>query len=163
MSLHACIGCGGLFERTEGPVHDYMESSPACWASFGEVLAREYADPSLMRVHRLSVDAYAVQHPGGTSRQAIQSVGLHLVRLCLILERGWSAENANAAMLRASRHKASMFRLPRPSTLGGITVADVVAAADAAGHRAAVLLWADSAWQAWKACHPIVRGWADAA
>ncbi|MDZ7628938.1 MAG: DUF5946 family protein [Parvularculaceae bacterium] len=37
-------------------------------------------------MHRLSVDAYAVQHPGGASRQAIQSVGLHLARLYIQLE-----------------------------------------------------------------------------
>ena len=32
-----------------------MESSPACWAAYGEVLAREYSDPAYFQVHRLSV------------------------------------------------------------------------------------------------------------
>ena len=64
-----------------------MESSPSCWAAYGEVLAREYNDPAFMAAHRLTVDAYAVQHPGRPSPQSIQSVALHLISLCLVLEQ----------------------------------------------------------------------------
>jgi hypothetical protein len=103
-----CIGCGGRFADLDGPVHEYMESSPGCWAAFGNVLARECEDRSLFPVHRLSVDAYAVQHPGGSSRKAIQSVGMHLSRLCMVFERGLSPEDANAAMLRVGRNKATI-------------------------------------------------------
>lgn len=85
---HACPGCGARFPAFDGPVHEYMESSAGCWRAFGEVLAREYGNPKLLAIHRLSIDAYAVQHPGGASRQAVQSVGVHLARLCLFLERG---------------------------------------------------------------------------
>lgn len=140
-----------------------MESSPGCWAAFGVVLAREYSSPSLAAVHRLSVDTYAVQHPGGDSRQAIQSVGVHLVRLCLFLERGLGAEEANAAMLRVGKTKHAMFHLPRPPTLGVITVADVLAATDEAAHSEAVRNWAGSAWRAWEEHHETVRKWAGAA
>ena len=31
---------------------------------YGEVLAREYSDPSYVSLHRLTADTYAVQHPG---------------------------------------------------------------------------------------------------
>ena len=65
---------------------------------------------------------------GGDSRQAIQSVGLHLVRLCMFLERGLSPEAANEAMLRAGKMKSKMFKLARPASLGDVTVADVLAA-----------------------------------
>lgn len=157
-----CPGCGGVFPDTEGPVHRYMHGSPGCWAAFGEVLAREYSDPALMPVHRLSVDAYAVQHPGDTSRQAVQSVGLHLVRLCLFLERGLAPEAANAAMLQAGEHKAAIAWLPRPPHLGRVTVKDVRAAVGAAAHAEAVRAWARSAWDAWSLHHAQVRLWADA-
>ena len=70
-----CLSCGGVFPDIDGPVHRYMKSSPGCWAVYGEVLAREYEDPYFFEVHRLTVDAYAVQHPGSTDRQSIQSVG----------------------------------------------------------------------------------------
>lgn len=79
-------GCSGIFEPFEGPTHRYMISSPACWEWFGRVLAREYSHPTLLPTHRLSVDAYAAQHPGSDSRRAIQSVGLQLARLGIQLE-----------------------------------------------------------------------------
>ena len=155
-----CPGCGAEFAAFDGPVHEYMESSPGCWRAFGEVLAREYGDPDLFAVHRLTVDAYAVQHPGGESRQAIQSVGVHLVRLCLFLEQDLSPDEANAAMLRAGRTKASMFKLPRPQSLGTVTVADVLATDSKEAHARTVRQWAGSAWQAWEASHEIIRRWA---
>ena len=159
MSKVACIGCGAVFPDMEGPVHAYMESSPACWHAFGQVLAREYTDPELSAVHRLCVDSYAVQHPGGESRQAIQSVGIHLSRLCLLLERELSPEYANAAMLRIGKVKASMCKLRRPASLGSVTVADVLATTNAKDHVMAARRWAQSAWQAWSAHHAIVRQW----
>lgn len=157
-----CPGCGARFASFDGPVHEYMESSPACWHAFGEVLAREYCDPDLFAVHRLTVDAYAVQHPGGESRQAVQSVGVHLVRLCLFLEQGLSPDEANSAMLRVGRTKALMVKLPRPMTLGALTVADVLATDSKEAHARAVPEWARSAWQAWEASHELVRRWARA-
>jgi hypothetical protein len=146
----------------EGPVHEYMESSPSCWHTFGQVLAREYADRRLFAVHRLSVDTYAIQHPGGTSRQAIQSVGVHLARLCLFLERGLTPEEANAAMLRVGKTKVTMRYLKRPSGLGSVTVADVIAAQDTEQHAQIVRQWARTAWDAWSEHHDTVRRWAGA-
>lgn len=160
--LHPCIGCGALLPHLDGPVHDYMESSPACWDSYGRVLALEYSTPGLYSVHRLTVDSYAVQHPGGASRQAIQSVGLHLVRLCLFLERELTAEEANDAMLAAGKTKGNMIHLSRPESLGEVTVVDVLTAKDHLAHKDAVRKWARSAWQAWSEHHPTVREWADA-
>ena len=161
--LVPCPGCGARFPAKDGPVHEYMESSPGCWHAFGEVLAREYGNPRLMPVHRLSVDTYAVQHPGGDSRQAIQSVGVHLARLYLMLERGLPPEKANDAMLLIGKTKSQMVKLPAPPSVGGITVADVAGATSDDAHVAIVKRWAQSAWQAWAAHHDIVRSWASAA
>lgn len=104
-----CPGCAACFPDTPGPTHPYMESSSGCWAAFGDVLAREYSDPVYFDIHRLSVDAYAVQHPGRPSRQSIQSVGVHLVRLHLFLEQGLAPEKANAAMLAAAKEKHTYY------------------------------------------------------
>jgi hypothetical protein len=91
-----------------------MESTPSCWAAFGRVLAREYSDQSFFGAHRLTVDSHAVQHPGQPSKQSIQSVGVHLVRLCLLLEHQLTAENANSAMTRAAKQKSSYTWLAPP-------------------------------------------------
>ena len=158
--LEHCSGCGARFPRVEGPVHPYMESSPGCWAAYGELLAREYGDPSVADVHRLSVDAYAVQHPGTPSPQSLQSVNLHLVRLLLQLRRGLPPERANDAMLALARHKRSFTWLEPPVSRGEVTIADVLPRAQSGHHREAVRDWANSALAAWSAHQPIVDRWA---
>lgn len=160
MDTETCVGCGGTFPAIEGPSHEYMESSPGCWAAFGRVLAREYSDPRLSEVHRLTVDSYAVQHPGRPSRQAIQSVGVHLVRLCLFLEHGLAPEKANDAMLVAAKRKAEYHWLEPPESLGELTVADVDAAADAEEHKDRVRAWAGQMWEVWSPHRETVRRWA---
>lgn len=159
MDMIECVGCGGRFPDIEGPVHRYMASCPGCWAAFGEVLAREYGDPAFYAVHRLSVDTYAVQHPGRPTSQCVHSVGLHLIRLCLFIERGLSAERANAAMLEAGKHKDRFVWLEPPAALGELTVADVVDARMPEAHVRAVNAWARSAWSAWAPHHDAVRAW----
>jgi hypothetical protein len=159
--LVECVGCGGSFPAIAGPTHRYMESSPGCWAAYCEVLAREYANPVYRRLHRLTVDAYAVQHPGQPNPQAIQSVAIHLVSLCLVLERGRSAEEARRSLSIAAGRKGRYLRLSRPVLMGAITVADVRAAQSPEAHLASVRLWAESAWQAWTPHHGTVRLWAD--
>lgn len=154
-----CPGCGASFANIDGPTHPYMESSPGCWAAFGEVLAREYSNPALRDIHRLSVDAYAIQHPGRPSRQSIQSVGLHLVRLLLQLERGLPAERANAAMLELGRHKTTFRWLEPPASLGAITVANVLPCASTDEHRVAVRQWAHAALSAWSAHRSTLERW----
>ena len=158
--MTACPGCGAEFADVDGPTHRYMESTPGCWATYGEVLAREYSDPTLLEVHRLSVDAYAVQHPGKPSAQSVQSVGLHLVRLFLLLEGGLPAEEANAAMLELGRHKQWFSWLEPPPSRGALTVASVVAKTDPDEHKAAVQAWAHSALSAWSVHRPTVEAWA---
>jgi hypothetical protein len=97
-----CPGCRADLPNTLGPTHDYMLSSPACWALYGEILAREYSDYRFMRMHRLTVDTYAVQHPGIDVLAARRSVAVHLSRLYLLLERQWPMERANDVALAIS-------------------------------------------------------------
>ena len=154
--------CKGVFAEEGGPTHEYMQSTPGCWAAFGRVLAREYADQRYLPIHRLTVDAYAVQHPGVESRQSIQSVGVHLVRLCLFHERQLTPERANDAMLAAAKHKATFHWLEPPRELGALTIADVDASTGAEAHMATVRCWAAQMWDVWSPHHATVRAWADA-
>lgn len=157
--ISVCPGCGSRLPAVEGPIHAYMTSSPACWAAFGEVMAREYQNPDLMPVHRLSVDAWAVQHPGDGSRQAIQSVGLHLVRLMVQLDDGLSGEAANTAMLGFAARKATLPVLTPPERYA-LTVAEVAGAIQPSDHILAVRAWAEAVWQDWSHAHVFIRAWA---
>jgi hypothetical protein len=148
-----------MFPDSDGPVHRYMASTPGCWEIYGEILAREYSNPYYYDVHRLTVDAYAVQHPGSTDRQSIHSVGLHLIRLCLFIEHGLTVEDANSAMLEAAKKKQAFTYLKPPLNMGSITAADVVCAKSVDEHKIIVRQWAQSSWGAWSAHHETIRLW----
>jgi hypothetical protein len=154
-----CGGCGADFPGSDGPTHAYVLSSPGCWAAYGEVLAREYEDSGFRAVHRLTVDAYALQHPGEESPQAQNSVGIHLSRMALIFGRGWSVEEANRAMVAITAKKTRYPWLIPPRHRGELTVRDILAARRPAEHCAAVERWADSVWTAWHEHHAEVLSW----
>ena len=138
-AANLCPGCGATFpDIPGGETHRYMESSPGCWAAYGEVLAREYSSPALFQRHKFTVDAYAVQHPGRPSPQSIQSVGVHLIRLCLMLEGGATAAQATATMQSAARRKELFRWLEPPPSPGAVTVANVHRAASPEEHGARV-------------------------
>lgn len=136
-----------------------MIGSAACWRQFGLVLSEEYSRPELGATHRLSVDTYAVQHPGDQSRQAIQSVGLHLARLMILLETPLPPKEANDVMRRLGERKVGLEYLERPSSFS-MTVADVVPLAGTEHHSDRVRLWARSAFDDWKEHHDYIRTWA---
>ena len=76
-----CPGCGLVLPTTDGPIDPYGNSSPACWAVFGEIMAREFSGPEFFACHRLTVDAYMVQHQVQTTRASRQSLWVHLAGL----------------------------------------------------------------------------------
>ena len=161
-NLRPCVGCGALVPEIEGPTHRYLGASPGCWAVYGEVLEKEYGDYlRYAPVHRLTVDAYAAQHPGVPSPQSIQSVAVHLIRLHLVLERGLRPERANAAMQWTVSRSKGFVWLDPPESLGEITVLDVRDAKDPDEHIERVREWARSVWEAWAPHHETVRRWAD--
>lgn len=150
-----------VLPATDGPTHAYLASSAACWELFGELLAKEFGDPAYFSVHQLTVDTYAVQHPGEPERRTIQSLGLHLMTLCLFLERGFDIAQGPAAHKRIVENPPSWVWLDPPENMGSMTVADVVKAQSAEEHRDLVWEWARSVWQAWARHHETVRRWVD--
>ena len=113
-----CPGCGARYlPHLVDETHPYIGASSACWATFGEVLAREFGDPSFGQVHRQTVDVYAVQHPGADDRRQRQSVALHLIGLCHWLEHGLELERLNAITQRlAAADRDWPWLILRPGT-----------------------------------------------
>ena len=142
-----CIGCGAQVPDIKGPTHKYLGASPGCWKIFGDILAKEYGDQEYMKVHRLTVDAYAVQHIGNKSPQTIQSVNLHLLALCAALERGVKYSFIPKIMNERIREYKNVFTwLSPPDSFGAITVVDVAKAKNAKEHGKLVEEWALAAW-----------------
>ncbi len=143
--LNKCPGCGGNYQPFDGPVHKYMTSSPACWQAYGVVLAREYGNQDLFAAaHRLTVDAFALQHPGSLNdRRAVQSVNLHYMSLWLVFEKDYPLNLAGKALKTLADHEFES-RAKAPTSYG-YTLLDF----DSQDHANSAKQWAQSAFDAW--------------
>lgn len=158
----SCPGCGAAVpDVEETDRHTYMGSAPGCWLAYGEVLAREYGDIRYMPAHQLTVDTYAVQHPGLPERRSAQSVAIHLVGLCLTLERHRGPLELPRLRQRLAAPKRTFPWLQPPPSVGELTVVDIQDTVTPEAHRALVDRWARSAWEAWSSHHAKVRAWAE--
>lgn len=146
--LSVCSGCGFVAEATGGPSHDYIGSSPECWARYGELLAGGAGG-------QLAVDTYAVQHPGVDQRRARQSVAVHLMSMCSQLERGTSASRSVGLLRRALARGVDWPCMVQPTPVGTVTVDHVLAG------QVTVADWALDVWRAWDAHQATVRHWLD--
>ncbi len=158
-AVSTCPGCKVKLPFIEGPTHNYMEGSAACFELFNQVLACEYSDRTLLQTHRMTVDTYAVQHPGcGDTRRQIQSVGLHLARLGLQLTSQIPPKETNEVMLGLGKYKHTLEYLDPPEQYA-MTVADVAPYAGSGAHSKLVREWANATWEDWSAHHSYIRSW----
>ncbi len=155
--MTVCPACGYVGEH-DGPAHAYMSPSPACWARYGEVLAREYSDAAYWRSHRLLTNAYCGQHSIGEDRRARQSLWIHMAALMLYFEDGAGNEAIVAFLKRAAKSGHGFPRLPMPEASLSVRLDAVHAAADAAAHHGAVADYARAVFDAWAPHHGAFRG-----
>jgi len=137
--LTPCEGCGALFAPYDGPTHRYVGASAACWALFHwHVLLGEADATDILQTSRvpeppveipargdaaldsLFGDAYGVQHHGGESAQAVQSVAVHLLDLHAIItgkttQPGWGIG-------RAIRKRGVFHKLSPPALGSALTI-----------------------------------------
>jgi hypothetical protein len=156
-ALIPCVGCGALVPASDGPTHRYVGASPGCWQHFGELGALELDTYHAPAVRQLVVDAYMVQHPGVPGRQSSQSVAVHLMSLCLEVERAMPPARATRTIGRFA-HAAYPWLEP-PASMGALTVLNMRGAGDVLEYVARAERWARSAWSAWYAHHVTVHGW----
>jgi hypothetical protein len=140
----------------DGPIHAYIGGNAGCWAAWGELQARAYADPALAAAMPLAVDAYAAQHHGVEGRRQAQSVWVHLVSLCAILERGRSPVDGIGLKQDLLRDDPVFAWLAPPADPGAVTILDVAGTVGEAT-AAAVRRWAASVWDAWSAHRAAIR------
>jgi len=123
----------------------------------GELAARILDDPAAPRFRQFCVDAYAVQHPGSSNPQAIQSVACHLMNLYAVLERQRPIELAPAFLQRATRRKDRYQWLVPPSFEGVRTIGYVLGETNRLEEAARE--WAADAWRAWQPHRAQVETW----
>lgn len=154
----SCLGCGAVVPEIDGPVHAYVPSAPGCWAAFGALRADEMRRFPGSGANNLAVDAYMAQHPGdGTDRRDRQSVFVHLVSLCAVIERG-APPSRSPDVLRAALVRQTEFPvLRRARGPGDLTVVSATDATSVEDHDALVRAWASSVWESWREHHPAIR------
>lgn len=130
MTLERCPGCAANFPAHAGATHPYIGASAACWALHSavlagieppeELLAGSTVEPVLARVSAapgsgtLLLDAYAAQHHGVESPQAVQSVAVHLLVLHGVFAHGVAPDGALWIRRRAVRRRGVFSWLTPP-------------------------------------------------
>lgn len=155
METERCPGCYAQLVPVDGPTHRYIGASAACWDLYTRMLA---GDPPLTPGARVSllVDAYAAQHPGGSSPQATQSAAIHLVVLEAVLARRFPIEHVvdlRVAAVEVGRERGGYPKLdPVPSTWE-ITIGDVASPHDVTERSSRFGRYVESVWRGWVDLH----------
>jgi hypothetical protein len=133
--------------------------APGCQAAFEAVAAQEFADQAFFRAHRLTVDAYCLQHPDVYMKSS-KSAAAHLAGMCWSLEHG-RATHLPDVLKRWVDGARTYPRVdpPPPRHRGALTVRHVLGIEDPVLYEQRALEWARSAWQAWAPHHGQARAW----
>lgn len=142
----ACEDCGAAVP----------EGRAGCQRIFGEVIAREFSDYRYGRFHRLTVDAYSLQHPDAYMRSG-KSFAAHLAGMCAALEYEESIEINRAVQKWLSANPKIEKPAQLPPRRGDLTILYIHSAADAEAHNRRVQRWARSVWESWREYHGLAR------
>ncbi len=177
--FRTCQGCKAIFPimKNETPfiegssVNRYGVSSPECIVTFCKILEKEQEWAGYPEIHRLFIDAYAVQHPPCIEYQkklginqrlidaSIQSIFVHLIALYLAFEKNMPLRNISKriAYILDIGVKLESIELKPPNHLGDMTIVDIRKTANFKEYETMVWRWAKSAWDAWQEYHTIIE------
>lgn len=132
------------------------EGKAGCLKLFEEVIAREFSDYHYGKIHRLTVDAYSLQHPARYMRSG-KSFAAHLTGIYAALE----SEDALAVNRTVRKWLDANPKIEKPAALprrrGKLTIAFVHSAAGADEHCRRVREWAREVWSAWSEHHALAK------
>lgn len=145
-SSEVCEDCGALV----------AEGRAGCLKLFEEILAREFSDYRYGKIHRLTVDAYSLQHPDAYMRSG-KSFAAHLTGIYAALE----SEDALAINQLVQKWLSTNPKIDKPTRLpeqrGNLTITFIHSAIDADEHSNRVRKWAQEVWDAWSEHHVLAK------
>lgn len=141
-----CEDCGALVAQARA----------GCLKLFEEILAREFSDYQYGKIHRLTVDAYSLQHPDAYMRSG-KSFAAHLTGICAAIEY----ENTFALNQTVQKWLSTNPKIEKPARIpqerGNLAITYIHSAADAEEHTKRVREWARDVWGAWSEHHALAR------
>ncbi len=141
-----CEDCGAVV----------AEGKAGCLKIFEEILAREFSDYRFGKIHRLTVDAYSLQHPEAYMRSG-KSFAAHLTGMCAALEYEDNLA-VNQTMQKWLSKNPKVDKPARiPEQKGNLTIIYIHNATDAEEHTKRVREWARDVWGAWAEHHDLAR------
>ena len=141
-----CEDCGAVV--TEGRT--------GCLQLFEEILAREFSDYRYGRIHRLTVDAYSLQHPDKYMRSG-KSFAAHLTGICAAIE-GDDVLSTNQIVQKWLSTNPQVEKPAHiPEQRGTLTIPYIYSAANPDEHVERVREWAREVWAAWAEHHDLAR------
>lgn len=163
--IETCPGCGVALPKEIGPIHRYIGASAGCWAIFSALNNAGEPPLALAPTNVLLIDAYAVQHPGQPSPQAVQSVAVHLLALYGVLVKDMGVDQAVRVKQHALRPgksgKQGRFTWLAPPPLAeALTVVDIVNGATPDARTELVARYVTQVWEMWAQKHAaIIAHW----
>jgi len=163
-----CPGCRADLPKLVGPTHRYIGASPACWEIFSNLLNAGEPPIAPAPTNALIGDAYAAQHPGTPSDQAIQSVAVHLLTLYGVVVGGVAPAGALWIRQRALREKRTPKRgrfrwLVPPTFEGSLTVSHIIREPGPVARAEKANEYVEQTWSLWYADHAqTISAWYDA-
>ena len=108
--------------------------------------------------HQLRLDSYMAQHPGdGSDRRDRQSVLVHLVSLCALLESKRRPERADYIRALVVDHFPDPPHLTRSSGPGELTVLYLLDAGDRSDYEKRARAWGQAVWESWAEQHSLIH------
>ena len=141
-----CQDCGAVV----------AEGNAGCLKLFEEILAREFSDYRYGRIHRLTVDAYSLQHPEAYMRSG-KSFAAHLTGMCAAIENKSTHALNQAVQKWLSTNPKIEKPVKIPKQRGDLTITYIHSAADPEEHTKRVREWAREVWGAWSEHHALAR------
>ncbi len=149
ITIARCPSCGAIG----------VNSIEACQTKFATMLEREFSNPDFFKAHRLTIDAYSLQHPEQYMLSS-KSAATHLTGMCWSMEHGYS-QHLPSTLKKWVDGARTYTRIipPSPLSRGEITFNHVFEIYDPEQYFIAVTEWAKSAWNAWSIHWPQARKW----
>ncbi len=134
-----------------------MEKSFDIRCPIETILAKDYSDFRYAKVHRLTVDAYCLQHPD-IYMISPKSFAAYLTGMCCAMAYG-NDPYLRRILQQWLNGKKQLEKPPLPPHFSSLTISHVTNAQDGAEHAKLVNEWAAEVWKAYAVYHDLAKNW----